>query len=101
MKQGNIPEIFEDNPAKLSQKHCEARWTTKNRERHYGYKKHVNADAKTKLITRFTTRSANVHDSQKLEDIVDQHDNILLPIMPIKHQILLGTYGLECKKPYS
>jgi len=77
IKQGNIPEAFEDNPAKLSQKDCEARWTTKNRERHYGYKNHVNADAKTKLITRFTTSSANVHDSQKLEDIVDQRDNIL------------------------
>ena len=70
IKQGNIPETFEGNPAKLSQKDCEARWTTKNRERHYGYKNHVNADAKTKLITRFTTSSANVHDSQKLEDIV-------------------------------
>ena len=37
----------------------------------------INGDAKTKLITKFTTSSANVHDSQKLEDIVDQHDNIL------------------------
>lgn len=77
IKQGNIPESFEDNPAKFSQKDCDARWMTKNRERHYGYKKHVNVDAKTKLITKFTTSSASVHDSQKLEDIVDQHDNIL------------------------
>ena len=65
VKQGNIPESFEDNPAKLSQKDCDARWVTKNKERHYGYKNHVNADAKTKLITKFSTSSASVHDSKE------------------------------------
>lgn len=77
IKQGNIPESFEDNKAKLSQKDCDARWMTKNRERHYGYKNHVNADAKTKLITKFTTTTANVHDSQALEEIVNRDDKRL------------------------
>lgn len=77
IKQGNIPENFEDNPAKLSQKDCDARWVTKNKERHYGYKNHVNADAKTKLITKFTTSSASVHDSQKACELIDNTDKRL------------------------
>lgn len=58
-------------------KDTDARWTTKNNERHFGYKNHVNADAATKLITKFTTSSASLHDSQALEEIVDQHDKRL------------------------
>lgn len=77
IKQGNIPESFENNPAKLNQKDCDARWMTKNRERNYGYKNHVNADAKTKLITKFITTTANVHDSQALEEIVNRDDKRL------------------------
>jgi IS5 family transposase len=77
IKQDNVPESFENNPAKFSQKDTDARWTTKNKERHFGYKNHVNADAATKLITKFTTSSASLHDSQKLEELVDQHDNRL------------------------
>ena len=74
IKQGNTPESFENNPAKLSQKDCDARWVTKNKERHYGYKNHVKVDAKTKLITKYTTSSASVHDSQKALDIMDHTD---------------------------
>lgn len=77
INQGNIPENFEENPTKFSQKDCDARWTTKNKERHYGYKNHINVDAQTKLITKFTTSSANVHDSQALQKIVDQTDKRL------------------------
>ena len=77
IKQDNIPESFENNPAKLSQKDTDARWMTKNKERHFGYKNHVNADAVTKLITKFTTSSASLHDSQKLEELVNQQDKRL------------------------
>lgn len=77
IKQDNIPESFENNPAKFSQKDIDARWMTKNKERHFGYKNHINADAATKLITKFVTSSASVHDSQKLEEIVNQQDNRL------------------------
>ncbi|OIO13255.1 MAG: hypothetical protein AUJ81_11705 [Helicobacteraceae bacterium CG1_02_36_14] len=77
IKQDTIPENFENNPAKLSQKDTDARWMTKNSERHFGYKNHVNADAATKLITKFTTSSASLHDSQKLEEIVNQQDKRL------------------------
>lgn len=77
IKQGNVPESFEENSAKRSQKDCDARWMTKNRERHFGYKNHINADAATKLITTFTTSSASMHDSQALEELIDRSDKRL------------------------
>lgn len=77
IKANATPKAFEENPAKKAQKECDARWTLKNGERHYGYKNHVKADMKTKLITKFTTSSANVHDSQKLETLVDEEDKVV------------------------
>ena len=63
--------------SKLSQKDTDARWMTKNNERHYGYKNHINVDAYTKLITKFSVSSAAPHDSTELEHLVDENDNIL------------------------
>lgn len=34
------------NHRRLTQKDSDARWMTKNGERHYGYKSHINVDAK-------------------------------------------------------
>jgi IS5 family transposase len=77
IKEGDIPQNFQDNPAKLAQKDTDARWMTKNSERHFGYKNHVNADAATKLITKFTTSSASLHDSQKIEELINRDDKRL------------------------
>jgi len=77
IKKGDIPQNFQDNPAKLSQKDTDARWMTKNAERHFGYKNHINADAATKLITKFTTSSASLHDSQKIEELINRDDKRL------------------------
>lgn len=77
IKEGDIPYSFENNPAKLSQKDTDARWMTKNAERHFGYKNHVNADAATKLIIKFTTSSASLHDSQKIEELINRDDKRL------------------------
>lgn len=76
VKEGETPESFKENPAKHSQKDCDARWTTKNKERHYGYKNHVNIDMKTKLIAKYTITSANVHDSQATEELLNEEDSI-------------------------
>ncbi len=62
--------------SKLCQKDTDARWMTKNNERHYGYKNHVNVDAHTKLITKFSVSSAAPHDPTELENIVNEDDNI-------------------------
>jgi len=63
--------------SKLCQKDVDARWTTKNKERHFGYKNHINADEKTKFITRYTVTSAAPHDSTQIKNIVDDSDNRL------------------------
>ncbi len=82
IKKGAVPLSFakKDNKgrySKLSQKDTNARWTTKNNERHYGYKDHINADETTKLITRFTVTSAAPHDSTQLENLITQEDKRL------------------------
>ena len=82
IKKGAIPIEFakkdkNGNRSKLSQKDTDARWMTKSGERHYGYKDHINADAKTKLITKYSISSAAPHDSTELENIVDETDNSL------------------------
>lgn len=100
IKEGNIPESFEENPAKLSQKDCDARWVTKNRERHYGYKNHVNSDAKTKLITKFTTTTANVHDSQAVEDIVNRDDKRLFADSAYSGKTIQGYLNFKNVKSF-
>ena len=63
--------------SKLFQKDTDARWMTKSGERHYGYKDHINADSRTKLITKYSVSSAAPHDSTELENIVDETDTKL------------------------
>ncbi len=82
IKKGAIPIEFSkkdknDNMLKLSQKDTDARWMTKSGERHYGYKDHINADSKTKIITKFSVSSAAPHDSTEIENIIDETDNKL------------------------
>ena len=60
--------------AKGRQKDCDARWTKKNTETHYGYKNHAKVDAKSKLVVSYKSTAANVHDSQVLEDLIDDED---------------------------
>ena len=50
----------------------DARWATKNKEVHYGYKDHVKIDKKSKIITKYSTTSAEVHDSQELENLIEE-----------------------------
>jgi len=65
---------FEADTPKGRQKDCDARWTKKNNETHYGYKNHAKVDAKSKLVGGYTTTPANVHDSKVLEELVDEND---------------------------
>ena len=63
IKEGEIPEHWEDNPNKLRQKDVDARWTKKRGETYYGYKDHISIDAKHKLIRSFEVTNAAMHDS--------------------------------------
>jgi IS5 family transposase len=71
IKAGGTPAEWDDQPAKQRQKDVDARWTKKNDEKHYGYKNHIKADAKSKLIEQYAVTDASVHDSQMLEPLVD------------------------------
>ncbi|MEQ8546680.1 MAG: IS5 family transposase [Cyclobacteriaceae bacterium] len=77
IKQGEVPEEWkkEENKHKLAQKDTEARWTKKNNQVYYGYKDHVKSDTKSKLVTGYTVTTANVHDSQTLEGLLDERDH--------------------------
>lgn len=74
IKDGECPQEFRKESARGKQKDCDARWTKKNNETHYGYKNHAKVDAKTKLIVEFETTPASVHDSQVFKSLVNGSD---------------------------
>jgi IS5 family transposase len=73
IKEGKVPEEWEkkENENKKRQKDMDARWTKKNDENHYGYKDHVKADKKSKMIINYTVTDAAVHDSQELKNLIE------------------------------
>jgi IS5 family transposase len=73
IKEGKIPEEWDEekNKNKKPQKDVDARWATKNKECHYGYKNHIKIDKKSKIITNYRTTSAEVHDSQELKNLIE------------------------------
>ena len=73
IKDGIVPEEWEESPAKLSQKDLDARWTKKNNQTFYGYKDHVKVDEKSKLILEYVVTDAAVHDSQPLEELLKKN----------------------------
>lgn len=68
IKDGKEPEGWSNN--KKAQKDLDARWTEKNKEIHFGYKNSIVADKKSNLILDYETTSAEVHDSQTIDDII-------------------------------
>src|SRR5450756_534534 len=71
VKSGQTPEDWEQKPAKNRQKDKDARWTKKHGKSFFGYKNHVNADARHKLIRGYDVTEASVHDSQKLDGLLN------------------------------
>lgn len=77
IKENKIPQSFIDNPNKLRQKDCDARWTKKSNKNEYGYKDHISSDQKTKIITKYKVTPSSTHDSQVIEDLINEDDSIL------------------------
>lgn len=77
LKEGEIPESWQSNPHKLSQKDLEAGWTKKGDKSYYGYKNHISSDVEYGFIRRYSITAASVHDSQVLGQLLD--DNNLNP----------------------
>ncbi|NJL57830.1 IS5 family transposase [bacterium] len=71
IKNGETPAAWEKEPYKLSQKDVDARWTQKNGNNDYGYKKHINVDVADGFIRQHSVTDAAVHDSQELETVLD------------------------------
>jgi IS5 family transposase len=71
VKAGQTPEDWEKKPAKNRQKDKDARWTKRHKLSFFGYKNHVNADARHKLIRRYDVTDASVHDSQELDGLLN------------------------------
>jgi transposase, IS5 family len=59
------------SPAKRRQKDIEASWTKKHRKSYFGYKLSANTDKKYKLIRKIKISTADEHDTQHLEDVLD------------------------------
>lgn len=59
---------------KKRHKDIDARWVMKDGKRHYGYKKHVKADKKTKIIEKYLTTDASVHDSNVVSPLIEEKD---------------------------
>lgn len=75
LKAGILPPHWRKKPAKLRQKDRDARWTKKNGQSYYGYKNHLNVDAKYKLIRHYQVTPASVHDSQVVEKLMDKDNS--------------------------
>ena len=71
IKQGQVPEGWEDNPNMLRQKDLDARWTKKHGRTHYDYKNHISIDRKHKLIRHFEVTAASVADTQVFDVLLD------------------------------
>lgn len=68
-------ELWNDEPSKKRHKDIDARWTEKNGEKFYGYKNHAKVDKKSKFIKGYVVTDASVHDSQPLDDLLDESDS--------------------------
>ncbi|MEJ7828783.1 MAG: transposase, partial [Segetibacter sp.] len=78
LKEGNTPEDWDEN--KLRQKDTDARWVTHNGKSAFGYKNHIKADSKTKLITGYKTTAANIHDSEVIDELLDKKEDSGQPL---------------------
>lgn len=107
IREGRTPQDWKNpkNIHKIRQKDTDARWTIKNKERHFGYKDHVKVDAESKLITGYSVTDASVHDGQAILALVDGEDKVLYADSaysgePIAQQLPAGTENRVHEKGY-
>ena len=72
IKNGTVPDDWNNNSPKLAQKDTDARWLKKNGEKYFGYKNHVLADVKHKFVRDYSVTPASVHDSQAAPDLLSK-----------------------------
>ena len=74
IKNGEGNDLWDEQPNKKRHKDIDARWTKKNGEKFYGYKNHAKVDSKSKFVNKYIVTDASVHDSQALNDLLDEKD---------------------------
>lgn len=72
IKNGKQPKGWNEN--KQRQKDTDARWTKKNNKNFFGYKNHISVDVKHKFIREYAVTSANIHDSNVFEELLDPNN---------------------------
>ena len=73
-EEGDSEEDKKKKANKKRHKDTDARWTKKGGQKYYGYKNHAKVDAKSKLIKKAVTTSAEQHDSIPTKLLVDNDD---------------------------
>jgi IS5 family transposase len=87
IKEGRIPEGWQDKPAKLRQKDRDARWTVKSTKAKpqedgskpradlaipaFGYQNHISTDRRHRLIRRWRVTDAAAHAGARLKALLD------------------------------
>lgn len=74
IKEGKGEDLWKDNEHKKRHKDVDARWTKKRDEVHYGYKNHAKVDRKTKMIDKYHTTPASVHDTGGIDPLLEEKD---------------------------
>lgn len=74
LKDGKIPESISQNPNVKAQKDTDAKWTQKGGINYFGYKNHIKVDSKSKIITHYLVTTANIHDSQVVDELLTYED---------------------------
>lgn len=73
-EEGDSEEDKKKKANKKRHKDTDARWTKKGGQKYYGYKNHAKVDAKSKLIKKAVTTSAEQHDSIPTKLLIDNDD---------------------------
>ena len=102
IKQGKVPEAWQDHPNRLRQKDLDARWVKKNGVSRYGYKNSISVDALYGLIRRHVLTPANLHDSRMLPALLDAENDAAMVWADAADQSklvdsLLKTAGYESR----
>jgi IS5 family transposase len=86
IREGRVPEDWQDQPAKLRQKDRDARWTVKTTKTkagegetpmvdlaipEFGYQNHISADRRHRLIRRWLVTDAAAYAGGRLADLLD------------------------------
>ena len=106
IKEGETDDLWEDKPNKKSQKDIDAAWTKKNNQNYYGYKNHAKIDAGSKLIDNYHVTKASTHDSQVVDEVLDEKDkgqNVYADSAYVGQQATLEKYEVVdqiCEKGY-